>query len=244
MIASFTKVSGEPGAGASRANSLVVFPRSRTRGDVRPAALHVPIEHKSAQPAAFAPLSYCGLSSALRESEIIECGAAEIASRKLAERDHRGAIHRVHHEQSVTLHAGDGHAVTAARLPGDVCRDWATGADFRCDRGESDVPRLVACPLSHLLEGVRDTTRLDVARIDTEPPARDLHHERDRGAQPGSCARRSRPRAASRTRTPPASSSTSPGRTPSRNGPERGTGRGALLAFKIHFGDRVPGTAN
>ena len=40
-----------------------------------------------------------------------------------------------------------------------------------------------------------------------------------------SCARRSRPRAASPTRTPRASSSTSPCRTRSRNGPEPGTGR-------------------
>ena len=40
-----------------------------------------------------------------------------------------------------------------------------------------------------------------------------------------SCARRSKPKATSRTRTPPASSSISRCKTPSRNGPGRGTGR-------------------
>src|SRR5215467_12562918 len=49
--------------------------------------------------------------SLLCESEIIEGGATEIAGRKLAERDHRGAVDRVHHEQGVALHASDGDAV-------------------------------------------------------------------------------------------------------------------------------------
>ena len=44
-------------------------------------------------------------------------------------------------------------------------------------------------------------------------------------AQAGSCARRSKREAASPTRTPPASSSTSPCRTPSRNGRGPATGR-------------------
>ena len=49
--------------------------------------------------------------------------------------------------------------------------------------------------------GVRDP----VPGVRTRGPPRDLHHERDRGAQPAATQRRSRPRAASRPRTPPAS---------------------------------------
>ena len=54
------------------------------------------------------------------------------------------------------------------------------------------------------------------------------------------CAKRSRPRVISRPRTPPASCSTSRSSTPSRRGREPANWTTALLAFKIHFGDRLP----
>ena len=69
--------------------------------------------------------------------------------------------------------------------------------------------------------GARDP----VPRVPRRGPPRDLHDERDRGAQPAAAQGDQDQGPASPTRTPPASSSTSRCRTPSRNGPGRGTGQ-------------------